>query len=827
MIKKLLLIGCFLSLFTSLSAQTTLAPGDIAIIGTNYDVSPYEMTIINLVPISAGTVIRITDYGYDEATGTFGITSATNAAEGSITWTLTSAMPAGTVTKFSITGGATLNVSGLPGIVSVTGWSFLNPASCPIPSGGDNWFIFQGSSPTSVTTYVFAWTNTYATAFYLKNLPAGQFIPTGNGNEPNNSNSYLPPTLTLGTNAIALNRNPTDPIEPGYHGDNNVYNGIKTGTKAAILAEICNVTKWSHNETIAYDINPGGASFPGTNPIFNLSSPNTAPTNIALSANTINENVSANTAVGTLSATDADAGNTFTYTLAAGTGDTDNASFNISGSSLRISASPDFETKSSYSVRVRVADQGGLTFEKAFAITITNVNEAPSDIALSANTINENVSANTAVETLSSADADAGNTFTYTLAAGTGDTDNSAFTITGNSLTINASPDFETKSSYSVRVRVADQGGLTFEKVFAVTITNVNEAPSDIALSASAVNENVSANTAVGALSSTDPDAGNTFTYTLVAGTGDTDNASFSISGSDLQINASPDFEAKSSYSVRVRVADQGGLTFEQAFAISITNINEAPSDIALSASAVNENSGENAIVGILSSTDANAGSTFVYSLVSGTGDTDNASFTITGNTLTINSDADFETKNSYDIRIRTTNQDELSFEKQFTITINDLCELDNSVTQNSGVLTATLLEATYQWYSCSDNSPVGINSAIFTPTQLGDYKVNITLGGCTVTSTCITVATLGTASFETNSKLSIYPNPSQGIINIESDSDGDYQVVNQLGQILKTFKIEANTINTVELENLSESIYFIKDISHPKNKSYKLIIKK
>ncbi|MBC5863905.1 SprB repeat-containing protein, partial [Flavobacterium sp. F-400] len=276
MIKKLLFLGCFLSLLTSLNAQTTLSAGDIAIIGTNYDVIPYEMTIVNLVPISAGTVIRITDYGYDEATGTFGTTSVTNTAEGSITWTLTAAMPAGTVTKFSITGGTTPSVSGLPGIVNVIGWTLTNPASCPIPGGGDNWFIFQGSSPTSVSQYVFGFMNTFGTTFNGVNQPAGQFLVTGSGLQPNNSNSYLPPSLTLGSSAIAINR---DPNSGGYHGDNNVYTGIRSGTKAAILAAIClntgdrNTDNWLSDEIITYDINPGGAYFPGTNPIFTVIAP--------------------------------------------------------------------------------------------------------------------------------------------------------------------------------------------------------------------------------------------------------------------------------------------------------------------------------------------------------------------------------------------------------------------------------------------------------------------------------------------------------------------------------------------------------------------------
>ena len=61
----------------------------------------------------------------------------------------------------------------------------------------------------------------------------------------------------------------------------------------------------------------------------------------------------------------------------AGTGSTGNGAFNISGSTLRATSSLDFEAQSSYSVRIRTTDQGGLFFEKAFTINVTNVNEAP------------------------------------------------------------------------------------------------------------------------------------------------------------------------------------------------------------------------------------------------------------------------------------------------------------------------------------------------------------------------------------------------------------------------------------------------------------------
>ena len=45
---------------------------------------------------------------------------------------------------------------------------------------------------------------------------------------------------------------------------------------------------------------------------------------------------------------------------------------------------------------------------------------------------------------------------------------------------------------------------------------------------------------------------------TLVSGTGDTDNSSFSIDGSNIKINSSPDYETQSSYSVRIKTTDRG-----------------------------------------------------------------------------------------------------------------------------------------------------------------------------------------------------------------------------------------------------------------------------
>jgi hypothetical protein len=169
------------------------------------------------------------------------------------------------------------------------------------------------------------------------------------------------------------------------------------------------------------------------------------------------------------------------------------------------------------------------------------------------------------------------------LVSGEGDADNASFTIDGATLKTTASFDFETKTSYAIRVQAMDQGGLTVEKQFTVTVTNVNETPTDITLSASSIAENQASGTTVGTLNTTDPDAGNTFTYTLVSGDGDADNANFTIDGTTLKTAASFDLETKSSYAIRVKAMDQDGLTVQKQFTITVVDGNDGATQVVLS----------------------------------------------------------------------------------------------------------------------------------------------------------------------------------------------------------------------------------------------------
>jgi len=102
-----------------------------------------------------------------------------------------------------------------------------------------------------------------------------------------------------------------------------------------------------------------------------------------------------------------------------------------------------------------------------------------------------------------------------------------------------------------------------------------NTLPTDISLSSSSVEENNQAGDVIGLLSSTDPDINDSHTYSLVSGTGDTDNGSFTIDGSQLKAAVAFDFETKSSYSIRIKTDDGQGGTFEKEFTINILNVLE------------------------------------------------------------------------------------------------------------------------------------------------------------------------------------------------------------------------------------------------------------
>ncbi|MFW6254186.1 MAG: PA14 domain-containing protein, partial [Chitinivibrionales bacterium] len=340
-----------------------------------------------------------------------------------------------------------------------------------------------------------------------------------------------------------------------------------------------------------------------------------APTDISLFSDQVAEEQPVNTVVGELSTTDANTNESFTYTLVPGTGSTDNASFNINGNQLRTSEEFDHSMKSSYSVRVRTTDKAALTYEKIFTITVLPLGRGLTGQYYSG--MNFNTFVMNRIDTVVSFDweedsPDTGlnndsysvrwrgqvrpqHTETYTFYTYTDD--GARLWVDGVQVVTGAWKDQDlTEHSGTISLTKGELYDITFEyyqnwgqavaelrwsspSLSKEVIPSNNlypiYPPHDITLSNAWLKEEEPSGTTVGTFTALDSTENDSHTWSLVSGTGSTDNNSFSIDGDVLKTASVLDYEEKATYSIRVRATDSEGLFFEKIFTIWLEDIME------------------------------------------------------------------------------------------------------------------------------------------------------------------------------------------------------------------------------------------------------------
>jgi hypothetical protein len=100
----------------------------------------------------------------------------------------------------------------------------------------------------------------------------------------------------------------------------------------------------------------------------------------------------------------------------------------------------------------------------------------------------------------------------------------------------------------------------------------LNNAPTDILLSTSTIAENLPVGTAVGMLTTVDPDLSDTHTYSFCGGT---DDASFALAGNTLYTAAMFNYEVQNTFHICIRSTDAGGQFIDKAFQILVQGVNE------------------------------------------------------------------------------------------------------------------------------------------------------------------------------------------------------------------------------------------------------------
>jgi len=206
-------------------------------------------------------------------------------------------------------------------------------------------------------------------------------------------------------------------------------------------------------------------------------------------------------------------------------------------------------------ITVRATDPAGVWVEDTFTVTIAPVNDRPivtgpiSDLV-----VNEDVSGMTIYMSNVFDDADFPvDTLEFSVSGNT-NTGLVATDMVGEVLTLSYLAGQVGAADITVRATDQNGNGVWIEDSFTITVDPTSNDPSlDIILPHSAVEENLPAGTVVGVLGSVDPYPGATYVYTLVSGDGDDDNGAFTIEDDVLKTAGPFNFEAQSSYNIRIR----------------------------------------------------------------------------------------------------------------------------------------------------------------------------------------------------------------------------------------------------------------------------------
>ncbi|WP_346858431.1 FG-GAP-like repeat-containing protein [uncultured Draconibacterium sp.] len=398
---------------------------------------------------------------------------------------------------------------------------------------------------------------------------------------------------------------------------------------------------------------------------------------------------------------------------------------------------------------------------------------------------------------------------------------------------------------------------------------HVNRPPTSISLSTATVNRESKAGTIVSLLNVEDPDEQDTFTFSLTQGDGenDTDNEKFIIQGDTLILKTNLTSEDTLSLMIHVNVND-GSHSINQALTIEVTSLLVAFYPFNGNANDESSNDNNGIVNGAVLTTDRNNATDRAYSF---DGINDNIEL---GRGSNLINDAESFTITSWiypyeqsDDTQFTILSERLEGENyQFAISDNDLYfsywnegqEHAVEVQKNSiapGIwqfVAVTYSNDTLRFYvdgelNLEKNISVNIdnhNSTLFIGSYNGtEAMFNGKLDDISVYNCCLskeqinllmaqTIVTSSNSLIASEKSFKVFPNPTNGFINIEFDSFSSaktlLEIFNLHGQrIYMEEYYPISTIKRIEVSTLSKGVYFLKISNSMRQQAEKIIIDK
>ena len=300
---------------------------------------------------------------------------------------------------------------------------------------------------------------------------------------------------------------------------------------------------------------------------------NDSPSSISSSDGlSFSENLSIGSAIGSFVAVDPDAGDSLNFSLYDDNQSTDNQFFSMDNNgTLRNAVLFDYESNAStYLIRVRVTDSASSVLDALFTLTLTDENEAPvifSDSGVRSISSNEDESLS---DSLTASDPDAGDSFTWSIQT---DPSSGTATIDADGL-LQYQPSANFNGSDSLIINATDLSGLSDSVEVQLSILAVNDAPSfdlgnDPVQNSSAEDTPFSME-----LNVTDPDIGDTHTFSTSL---EPTNGTLQLDSTNGILVYSPNLNFNGSDSFEITVTDSAGTSDSILFHLSVTAVNDSP----------------------------------------------------------------------------------------------------------------------------------------------------------------------------------------------------------------------------------------------------------
>ncbi len=245
---------------------------------------------------------------------------------------------------------------------------------------------------------------------------------------------------------------------------------------------------------------------------------------------------------------------------------------------FRYSPNPDFNGVDT--IDVSLHDGRNIGAIEAVTVIVEAVPDAPSGISDDLDDVPENLGPDEVIGDIEVIDADGIGGMPHTIVV-----NDPRFVVNnGELIFVGGDLDFETEPSISLTISATDvETDTTIERIVSVTILDANDPIDGISPTTAQVTEN-SKGALVCAIQVSDPDADDTHTLTV-------DDERFQVSNGNLYLAAgvSLDYEQTSMIIVNMTAIDSGGETFTAPIRVTVIDVEEQPTTIALSGQNVME----------------------------------------------------------------------------------------------------------------------------------------------------------------------------------------------------------------------------------------------